>query len=68
VLIFEIGLAVFVAASLFAAWRRPGPWRAVRSRRDGDDDGGAGAGDRAGLRPRSPVLSGGAAKRLGEDP
>jgi hypothetical protein len=63
-LVIEIGLAVLLVVSVVArvlTWRGRG---GRRRRRPGD--GGAGAGDRAGLDPRPPVLSGGAAKRLGE--
>jgi hypothetical protein len=65
-IVLEIAVGLFVVASLLAAWLKPGPWIAGRARR-GEDDGGAGAGDRAARLPRVPVLSGGAAKRLGED-
>jgi hypothetical protein len=66
-ILIEIAVGLFVVASLLAAWLKPGPWIAGRARRGGPDDGGAGAGDRAARLPRVPVLSGGAAKTLGED-
>jgi len=66
VLLIEIALGLFVLASLYAAMFQPGPWRGARwpwRRGDGDQ----GAGDRAARTPRTPVLSGAGAKRLGED-
>jgi hypothetical protein len=63
----EIALGLFVLASLYAAIFQPGPWGGSRwpwhRRGDGNQD----AGDRAARTPRTPVLSGAGAKRLGED-
>jgi len=62
----EIALGLFVLVSLYVALLTPGPWRAARwpwRRGDGNQD----AGDRARRKPRTPVLSGAGAKKLGED-
>ena len=65
--LIEVALGLFVLASLIAALTKPGPWgRSLwpwRRRGDGNQD----AGDRAARIPRTPVLSGAGAKKLGED-
>lgn len=65
--VLEIILGLAVLASVLVAVFGPGRLKGFGGPRRPGRDGGAGAGDRAARTPRVPVLSGGAARKLGED-